>query len=75
MKWTALALMVSACGPVTVSSVAYTNACPEGDKECEIRQTAQTLTYLGHPDAGLELMCGSAARAFMNEHGDLCSLY
>jgi hypothetical protein len=75
MKRLALALLLASCGPVTVSSIAYTTACPQGDKECEIRQNAETLYYLGHPDASLELMCGTSARSYMNEHGDLCSLY
>jgi len=40
----ALILLVAGCGPVSVSSVAYTTACPKGDRQCEIRLNAETLT-------------------------------
>lgn len=68
----ALVLMVAACGPVSVSSVAYTTACPKGDKQCEIRQNAETLYYMGHADAGDALLCSGDTREAL---GALCSLY
>jgi len=68
----ALVLLVAGCGPVTVSSVAYTTACPKGDRQCEIRQNAETLYYMGHTQAGNALLCsGDTQDAF----GALCSLY
>jgi hypothetical protein len=67
-----LVLLVAGCGPVTVSSVAYTTACPKGDRQCEIRQNAETLHYMGHTQAGNALLCsGDTQGAF----GALCSLY
>jgi hypothetical protein len=67
-----LVLLVAGCGPVTVSSVAYTTACPKGDRQCEIRQNAETLHYMGHTQAGNALLCsGDTQDAF----GALCSLY
>lgn len=56
MRWVAV-LLLAGCGPVTVSSVAYTTACPKGDTQCEIRQNAATLYYLGQADASRELIC------------------
>jgi len=68
----ALILLVAGCGPVTVSSVAYTTACPKGDRQCEIRQNAETLHYMGHSEAGNALLCSGETRDVM---GALCSLY
>jgi hypothetical protein len=68
----ALILLVAGCGPVTVSSVAYTTACPEGDRQCEIRQNAETLYYMSHPEAADALLCSGDTRDVM---GALCSIY
>jgi hypothetical protein len=68
----ALALLVAGCGPVTVSSVAYTTACPEGDAQCEIRQNAETLYYMSHEGAAMALLCSGDTRDVL---GDLCSVY
>lgn len=58
MRWPAILLLsVAACGPVTVSSVAYTTACPQGDAQCEMRQNAATLYYLGQDAASYALIC------------------
>lgn len=71
MKWLPL-LFLAACGPIAVTSIAYTTACPEEDAQCEIRQNAQTLFYMGQTEAGNAMMCGGDARYAM---GELCSLY
>lgn len=68
----ALVLLVAGCGPVTVSSVAYTTACPKGDRQCEIRQNAETLYYMGHEGAGTALLCSGDTKDAL---GALCSLY
>jgi len=68
----ALILLVAGCGPVTVSSVAYTTACPKGDRQCEIRQNAESLYYMGHPQAADALLCSGDTRDVM---GALCSMY
>jgi len=67
-----LVLLVAGCGPVTVSSVAYTTACPKGDRQCEIRQNAETLYYMAMPDAANQLLCSGDTRDVM---GALCSVY
>jgi hypothetical protein len=67
-----LVLLVAGCGPVSVSSVAYTTACPKGDRQCEIRQNAETLYYMSHVDAANALMCSGDSRDTM---GALCSIY
>lgn len=71
MKW-ALVLLVAACGPVTVSSVAYTTACPKGDRQCEIRQNAETLYYMEKDEAATALLCSGDTKDAL---GALCSLY
>lgn len=67
-----IVLLVTACGPVTVSSVAYTTACPKGDSQCEIRQNAETLYYMSNVEAANALLCSGDARDSM---GALCALY
>ena len=67
-----IVLLVTACGPVTVSSVAYTTACPKGDSQCEIRQNAETLYYMSNVEAANALLCSGNARDSM---GALCALY
>lgn len=67
-----LILLVVGCGPVTVSSVAYTTACPKGDRQCEMRQNAETLYYMGHEDASTALLCSGDTKDAL---GALCSLY
>jgi len=67
-----IVLLVAACGPVTVSSVAYTTACPKGDSQCEIRQNAETLYYMSHVEAANALLCSGDTRDSM---GALCALY
>lgn len=71
------AATLAGCVPVTVSSIAYTTACPEGDRSCEIRQNASTLYYMGQVEASSKLMCGVDAlvRESMDESGNLCGLY
>ena len=73
MRFAVLFLLAS-CGPVAVTSVAYTTACPSGDGQCEIRQNAQTLFYMGQIEAGNALMCGGDP-AVRYSLGDVCSLY
>jgi hypothetical protein len=65
-------MLLASCGPIAVTSVAYTTACPKGDRQCEIRQNAQTLFYMGQTEAGNALMCGGDTRDVM---GSLCSVY
>ena len=67
-----LVLLVAGCGPVTVSSVAYTTACPKGDQQCEIRQNSESLYYMGHSAAADALLCSGDTRDVM---GALCSIY
>ena len=55
-----------------MSSVAYTTACPKGDRQCEIRQNAETLYYMAMPDAANQLLCSGDTRDAM---GALCSVY
>ena len=37
--------------------VAYVGACPTGDHACQRNADAQTLAYIGQPDAAMLLMC------------------
>lgn len=52
-------MFLAACSPtVDVGApVAYVSACPLSDEDCTRRQNAQTLYYIGEPDAAQLLMC------------------
>jgi hypothetical protein len=52
-------LLLAGCSPTVEipTPVAYTSACPLGDEACQRNQDAQTLAYIGQPDAALRLMC------------------
>lgn len=58
-RWAALALLLAGCSPVLEmpAPLAYPGACPEGDRACQRNADAQTLSYIGQPDAALRLMC------------------
>jgi hypothetical protein len=59
--WLILAILIatSGCAPVIEmpAPVAYPGACPDGDRPCQRNADAQTLAYIGQPDAALRLMC------------------
>lgn len=52
-------LLLAGCSPTVemAAPVAYTNACPLGNDACQRNLDAQTLAYIGQPDAALRLMC------------------
>ena len=58
MKWM-LPILLAACAPTVElgAPVAYVSACPLSDEDCTRRQNAQTLYYIGEPDAAQFLMC------------------
>jgi hypothetical protein len=55
--WALLAL--AGCSPALhlPTPVAYVGACPTGDYACQRNADAQTLAYIGQPDAAMLLMC------------------
>lgn len=57
--------------------VAYPGACPEGDRACQRNADAQTLSYIGQPDAALRLMCSDPelAESLQQECGLQLSFY
>ena len=60
--------LVAGC---TMQPVAYLNACPQGNYNCQRNQDAQTLHYIGEHDAAVQLMCANYDVApFM---GDSCT--
>jgi hypothetical protein len=72
----ALPLLVAAsgCAPIFEMSapIAYVGACPFGDHACQRNADAQTLAYIGQPEAALRLMCLDADLAeTMREECDL----
>jgi hypothetical protein len=52
-------LAVAGCTPTfeMPAPVAYPGACPYGDRACQRNADAQTLAYIGQPDAAMLLMC------------------
>ena len=52
-------LLLAGCSAVyeLPAPIAYPGACPEGDRACQRNADAQTLSYIGQPDAALKLMC------------------
>jgi hypothetical protein len=57
-KYIVLALMAG-CSPVIdmPAPIAYPGACPEGNYLCQRNFDAQTLAYIGQPEAAMLLMC------------------
>lgn len=43
--------------------VAYPGACPQEDYKCQRNADAQTLAYIGEPEAAASLMCTDPAIA------------
>lgn len=54
-------ILLSGCMTVDMGTpVSFPSAC-WGDKDCQRNLNAQTLHYLGHNSAALELMCSDTA--------------
>lgn len=75
--WAILAL--SGCTPVieVPAPVAYPGACPFGNNECQRNADAQTLAYIGQPEAAMLLMCldENLSEALPEQCGMLLSHY
>jgi hypothetical protein len=54
-----LTLALGACTPVLEmpTPVAYPGACPVDNAPCQRNADAQTLAYIGQPEAAMLLMC------------------
>jgi len=52
-------IFLAGCNPVIEmpAPVAYPGACPEGNTLCQRNADAQTLAYIGQPQAAMLLMC------------------
>ena len=52
-------LLLTACIPeIRVDTpIAFPSSCPMGDTVCERNLNAQTLAYIGFPEAAKRLMC------------------
>lgn len=52
-------LLLAGCTPMIEmpAPVAYPGACPSGNRPCQRNADAQTLAYIGQPDAAMLLMC------------------
>lgn len=59
MKKLLAILMLSGCSSVIEmpAPIAYPGACPVGNMHCQRNADAQTLAYIGQPDAAMLLMC------------------
>lgn len=72
-KYIALALMAG-CSPVIEmpAPIAYPGACPDGNSHCQRNFDAQTLAYIGQPEAAMLLMCTDESLAqLMQEACDI----
>jgi hypothetical protein len=51
--------LLAGCAPTLhmPTPVAYVGACPTGDYACQRNADAQTLAYIGQPEAAMLLMC------------------
>jgi hypothetical protein len=51
--------LMAGCSPVLhmPAPVAYPGACPAGNYACQRNSDAQTLAYIGQPEAAMILMC------------------
>ena len=64
-------ILLAGCGTIEMPApIAYTAACPLGDRRCELNQTAQTLAYIGQSFAATKLMCNDEDAK--NALGDEC---
>jgi hypothetical protein len=52
-------LAIAGCAPTLEmpAPIAYPGACPFGNMACQRNSDAQTLAYIGQPNAAMTLMC------------------
>ena len=50
-------MLVAGCTFQMPAPLAFTGACPDGDKKCQRNLDAQTLAYIGENEAATKLMC------------------
>ena len=65
MKRIWIILALAGCTPVIEmpAPVAYPGACPRNNAACQRNADAQTLAYIGQPNAAMVLMCQDTALA------------
>lgn len=79
MKRLWIILVLAGCTPTLEmpAPIAYPGACPFGNTACQRNSDAQTLAYIGQPEAAMTLMCldENLAEALPEQCGMLLSLY
>lgn len=79
LRLAVIPLTVLGCTPVIEmpTPVAYPGACPVNNNACQRNADAQTLAYIGQPDAAMLLMCldGDLAEALTEQCGTSLGLY
>jgi hypothetical protein len=74
-----LVFVLLGCTPVIEmpAPVAYSGACPENNAPCQRNADAQTLAYIGQPNAAMALMCQdpSLAEVLPEQCGISLALY
>lgn len=72
-------LLLAGCSPVfeMPAPLSYPGACPEGNTACQRNADAQTLSYIGQPEAALRLMCSDPVlyQSLQSECGLTQALY
>lgn len=79
MKKLALVVLLAGCTPTIEmpTPVAYPGACPSNNAPCQRNADAQTLAYIGQPEAAMLLMCldNGIAEALPEQCGMSLALY
>lgn len=79
MRYLILLVAIAGCTPTIEmpAPVAYPGACPEDNAACQRNADAQTLAYIGQPNAAMLLMCldEALAEALSDQCGISLSLY
>jgi len=63
MKHLWIILALAGCSPMLEmpAPIAYPGACPPNNSACQRNADAQTLAYIGQPNAAMVLMCQDPA--------------
>jgi hypothetical protein len=79
MKRLWIILALAGCAPALEmpAPIAYPGACPFGNTACQRNADAQTLAYIGQPNAAMTLMCvdENLSEALPEQCGILLSHY
>ena len=70
MKYILFTLLLAGCATVQ-TPITYSGACPADNAKCQRNRDAETLYYIGQPEAAWGLMCPN----IVDEYGQVCTIY